>query len=44
MEKLAVQNETVPDGGPETDLSPSAEPREDAARLSAPLISQRQPS
>lgn len=37
------QRENEPDKGPETDLSHSAEPREYAPRLSAPLISQRQP-
>ena len=37
------QRENEPDKGPETDPSHSAEPREYAAGLSAPLISQRQP-
>lgn len=37
------QRENEPDKGPETDPSHSAEPGEYAARLSAPLISQRQP-
>lgn len=37
------QRENEPDKAPETDPSHSAEPREYAARLSAPLISQRQP-
>ena len=40
--ELGEQRENEPDKGPETDLSHSAEPREYAARLSAPLISQRQ--
>lgn len=38
------QRENEPDKGPETDTSHSAEPGETAARLSAPLISQMQPS
>lgn len=37
------QRENESDKGPETDPSHSAEPREYAARLSAPLISQMQP-